>query len=297
MGMDSLRRHFGPANVVGLLRQQSEDFEMNIKHKTTPIEHWIVDGKAYRLATENDVGKGVYRTDAVNGLEHCIKPGTVPLTAYESGHEKPYVCVCRWKYAYVQDDSLLTPQRTPLPALGDGWFLLTAEDGEFKEGDKITSDSTLALGWLRLSKHPGYSIADWLERPSYAARYFGPAKDPATTLSTKPIDWTKPVRTKDGRAVRVLCTDGPGDYPVVGFVGHNTAPEQWTLDGEWIKDDIHENDLENVPQRIQREYWVNVYDGVETLFWYDTKKEADENGGQRFACVKITIDCEEGEGL
>lgn len=29
------------------------------------------------------------------------------------------------------------------------------------------------------------------------------------------IDWTKPVEMEDGRPVRVLCTDGPGMWPIV----------------------------------------------------------------------------------
>ena len=48
---------------------------------------------------------------------------------------------------------------------------------------------------------------------------------------TKPIDWSKPVRTKDGRAVRVLCTDGPGDYPVVGLAQYYPYPLTWTMQG------------------------------------------------------------------
>lgn len=32
------------------------------------------------------------------------------------------------------------------------------------------------------------------------------------------IDWTKPVRTKGDRLpVRILCTDAPGMFPVVGL--------------------------------------------------------------------------------
>lgn len=286
-----------------------------IIHKTEPLEHWIVDGKAYRLATEQDVGKTVLVADleipkrmSFPEIERTLEGIRDSQYRFEAGGTV-------WCYAYVQDDSLLQPnggvdlvefevKRTPVPALGDGWYLLTAEDGEFKEGDKVTSDSTLALGWLRLSKHPGYSIADWLERPSYAARYFGPAKEtePAaeveSTPITKPIDWTKPVRTKDGRAVRVLCTDGPGEYPVAGYIEGEMNPRSWSLNGQIHKRTPHSQyDLENVPQRIQREYWVNVYqNGLGTA--YETKYAAGEaRGTQCLACVKITIDCEEGEGL
>lgn len=189
-----------------------------------------------------------------------------------------------------------TKERTPVPVLGDGWFLLTAEDGEFNVGDKITADPKLIMGWMSLLEDPAYSIADWLGRSCRAARYFGPTKEPEP--ATKPIDWTKPVRTKDGRAVRVLCTDGPGSYPVAGYIAGDTNPRSWTLDGYF-----HINarditlDLENAPQRIQREYWVNVYkDRLGShCATQAIAEDVRENGC--IACVKITIDCEEGEGL
>ena len=97
-----------------------------------------------------------------------------------------------------------------------------------------------------------------LPLPYKYARIPRPQPQPAEP-PTKPIDWTKPVRTKDGRPVRVLCTDGPGDYPVVGFVDKCPAAQQWTLAGAWEKGSTHEKDLENAPQRIQREYWANIY--------------------------------------
>lgn len=227
MGMDSFRRYFGPANVVGLLRQQSEGFEMNIEHKTTPVEHWIVDGKAYRLANAEDIGKLCCRSDTCIG--EAIRYGQYELTGFEPGEERPYVFGIEWRFAYIQDDSLLTP--------------------------------------------------------------------PEATPPTKPIDWTKPVRTKDGRAVRVLCTDGPGECPVVGILDGVDGPECWHLSGSYFESFGDGRDLENTPQRIQREYWVNVYTGHigGQCKTQAIAKDMRENGC--LACVKITIDCEEGEGL
>lgn len=285
-----------------------------IIHKTEPIEHWIVDGKAYRLATQADVGRYVYRSD--RSIERAMEMKQEQLASVGVSNELRFVCHgFRWRYAYIQDDLPLQSnggvdlvefevKRTPVPALGDGWYLLTAEDGEFKEGDKVTSDSTLALGWLRLSKHPGYSIADWLERPSYAARYFGPAKEtePAaeveSTPITKPIDWTKPVRTKDGRAVRVLCTDGPGEYPVAAYIEGERNPRSWTLDGYFHINERHRTlDLENAPRRVKKTWWMNVFDDG-SFDHYETKELADSDRGRGiFACVPFPIDCEEGEGL
>ena len=100
-------------------------------------------------------------------------------------------------------------------------------------------------------------------------------------------------------------------------IEHRTEPvEHWIVDGkayrlETEKDlwkevyfddigDIRRYDLENVPpepKRIQREYWVNVYPkhiGEQCK----SKEIADDvREGGCIACVKIVIDCEEGEGL
>lgn len=274
---------------------------MNIEHKLEPIEHWIVDGKAYRLATEQDVGKEVYFDDY--GIEEAMSdPHCKTLTGITK-REKGFWFHSNvgWRFAYIQDDSLLTPQRTPVPALGDGWYLLTAEDGDIQPGDKICSSG--CNSWIYLPQGHEWPIGRWVAQGNRAARYFGPTEDaeiepgPTEEPTPKPIDWTKPVRTKDGRAVRVLCTDGPGGYPVVGFIGDNTCPDQWTLDGLFCVDERHALDLENAPQRIQREYWVNVYkDHVGGQCKTQAiAKDMRENGC--IACVKITIDCEEGEGL
>ena len=197
---------------------------MNIEHKLEPIEHWIVDGKAYRLATENDVGKGVI-VDS-NGIRGAMDwPAIGELVAVRDGHfvTKKFT----WKYAYIQDDSLLTPP----------------------------------------------------------------------TIEPKPIDWTKPVRTKDGRAVRVLCTDGPGEYPVVGFVDGDADPLTWTMGGQFLDDTTRKFDLENAPQRIQKTWWMNVFDDG-SFDHYETKELADADRGRGIlACVPFVIDCEEGEGL
>ena len=184
-----------------------------------------------------------------------------------------------------------TKERTPVPALGDGWFLLQ-DDEVIQKGDMVTSGGDYGYTEAVSSLGKTRPYCSGIVR---AARYFGPAKEPEP--AAKPIDWTKPVRTKDGRAVRVLCTDGPGDYPVVGFVdGYNRAGA-WALTGKNADIPGRDFDLENAPQRIQREYWVNVYEN-RINSGYDTKEVANKFAAPgRLACVKITIDCEEGEGL
>jgi hypothetical protein len=43
-------------------------------------------------------------------------------------------------------------------------------------------------------------------------------------------------RTRDGRKARVLCTDAPGRYPVIGYVeeGSSILCEAWSASGEMV---------------------------------------------------------------
>lgn len=116
------------------------------------------------------------------------------------------------------------------------------------------------------------------------------------------ISMDKKYRTRDGRPVRVLATDARGDQPVVGLVWNieqdKEAVMRWSIDGLWspLSDEI-ELDLIEVKPRIKRTYWANVYRSHDCL--HSSRKEADEKAqaDSRLACVQITIDCEEGEGL
>ena len=89
-------------------------------------------------------------------------------------------------------------------------------------------------------------------------------------------------------------------YPVVGIVNGINMPKQWTAIGKFYMGMDSNYDLENIPpetKRIQIERWVNVYDEDE-LYWWPSKKTADKCAKKRrVACVKIVIDCVEGEGL
>lgn len=112
------------------------------------------------------------------------------------------------------------------------------------------------------------------------------------------IELGKTYRTRDGKEARVYATDHGTDVPIVGAI---------KIRGEWrvcrwfdtgLVSRLGENnvDLIEVKPRIKREVWVNVYrDGCGTP--WNTRAEADKHPGNRIACIPITIDCEEGEGL
>lgn len=121
------------------------------------------------------------------------------------------------------------------------------------------------------------------------------------------IELGKQYQTRDGRDVRIYAVDGGGRFPVHGAVKLNDGTwrqEEWTptgsyngeKDGHSLPNDL---DLIEVKPRIQREVWVNVYPDGQIM--HEQRKTADafsvDNTDRRIACVKLVIDCEEGEGL
>lgn len=115
------------------------------------------------------------------------------------------------------------------------------------------------------------------------------------------IDPAKKYRTRDGREVRIYAVDGNVDRPVHGAVLNKEGwyPMVWCRDGRWSSCARELGpDLIEVRPRIQREVWVNVYPSA-VMGCHCSKVGADgaATDGTRIACVKLVIDCEEGEGL
>ena len=67
------------------------------------------------------------------------------------------------------------------------------------------------------------------------------------------LDFTKPVTTRNGRAVRILCTDAPGVLPVIGIIDGLNGPTCWPLSGELST----MKSLINPP--VKRRGWINLY--------------------------------------
>lgn len=120
----------------------------------------------------------------------------------------------------------------------------------------------------------------------------------------KPIDFTKPIRTRDGRAVEILTTKARGLYPVIGNVEGEKGTDSWKVDGSTYHSDAPAPiDLVNVPQKYR--VWANCYrpigidgDTLEgaTLRAHDSRKSADVfKGHDRVACIEIEF--AEGQGL
>lgn len=111
------------------------------------------------------------------------------------------------------------------------------------------------------------------------------------------IELGKQYKTRDGREVRIYAVDGGGHKPIHGAIreGDGWFAASWLQGGVGA---LHINSLIEVKPRIKREVWVNVYPGPIVCELRHTKADADEDAMRnRIACVKLTIDCEEGEGL
>lgn len=117
------------------------------------------------------------------------------------------------------------------------------------------------------------------------------------------IDKNKQYRTRDGREVRIYATDAGGEFCVHGailFPNGRWEQRQWPITGKIGDAILAAAELVEVRPRIQREVWVNVYPDGRFGQLFKTKAEADAClycKDPRIACVKLTIDCEEGEGL
>jgi hypothetical protein len=111
------------------------------------------------------------------------------------------------------------------------------------------------------------------------------------------ISMDKKYRTRDGREVRIYALDGISPSPVHGafLTIDGWATCNWTKTGEKFLVGESFIDLVEVKPRIKRTVWLNVYAREDRP---STKKQADEHAfDTRLACVRVEIDCEEGEGL
>lgn len=106
------------------------------------------------------------------------------------------------------------------------------------------------------------------------------------------------VVTRDGREVRIICTDAKGDEPIIALVYNNISEEKnvytYNRDGYFYKDKDSCLDLFFAP--IKREGWVNVYKGVIEYVGkriYQSKEEAIKNKVSDNYITTIKIEWEE----
>lgn len=94
---------------------------------------------------------------------------------------------------------------------------------------------------------------------------------------------SRKVVTRDGRNVRILCTDAKGNYPIVALI--ETLDDsiefvnKFKKDGHFLNNDdnISNLDLFFVPEKHER--WVNLYKEDDNIYTsmdtFKTKEEAE----------------------
>lgn len=99
---------------------------------------------------------------------------------------------------------------------------------------------------------------------------------------------SKKVVTRDGRNVRIICTDAKGGYPVVVLIEEQYSNREsvytYTKNGCWSISDIENiNDLFFVPEK--HEGWVNIFESVDDGHRYvghdcifESKEKAEKYG-------------------
>lgn len=106
--------------------------------------------------------------------------------------------------------------------------------------------------------------------------------------------------TKDGRSVRIICTDKVGRWPIVALISDNGEEiiGSYTTDGKKYipKAEVSLNDLFFAPKK--KEYWINIYEDSYgspcTGTFYETEEEALVNKSTALTYLKtIKVEREE----
>ena len=106
------------------------------------------------------------------------------------------------------------------------------------------------------------------------------------------------VITRDGREVRIICTDAKGDEPIIALVYNNIREEEnvytYNRDGYFYKNNDSCLDLFFAP--VKREGWVNLYKdrngAYPSNFIFETEKRAKEVIGEKHTTYLTTIKIE-----
>ena len=90
------------------------------------------------------------------------------------------------------------------------------------------------------------------------------------------------VVTRDGREVRIICTDAKGDEPIIALVYNNIRDEEnvYTYDKDGLFYKNNDSCLDLFFDTIKREGWINIYKDNITTFTsskiHQTEKQAKE---------------------
>ena len=95
---------------------------------------------------------------------------------------------------------------------------------------------------------------------------------------------SRKVVTRDGRPVRIICTDRKGATPIIALVNDGLSEElghAFYSDGKIFSDEDNELDLFFAPEK--HEGWINIYADINDNSHpgnhiFESKEEAEEEG-------------------
>ena len=110
---------------------------------------------------------------------------------------------------------------------------------------------------------------------------------------------TRKVVTRDGKNVRIICTDAKGDYPVIGLIrslDNEDYPWRFRMDGAILENEENENDLFFDVEK--KEGYINLYrsklgiSSHQTSFGILSKEQAESEAAEYpddfIATAKVT---------
>jgi hypothetical protein len=116
------------------------------------------------------------------------------------------------------------------------------------------------------------------------------------------IDASRTYRTRDGREARILCTDAPGDYPVIALVRGVSDPTQYSpvrrfADGStWPPSGVTGKPFESGDDLIEVKPEITRWIVCDSTYGYDAQAEAREAADWNGAAV-VSVTFRPGDGL
>ena len=109
---------------------------------------------------------------------------------------------------------------------------------------------------------------------------------------------TKKLVTRDGRNVRIICTDAKTYYPIIALAEHTDGTTEQCLssikNGKYFDTRSRGEDLFFAPEK--HEGWINLYKNEDGISWispnYFKSKEEAEKEGKAYTCSVTTIKIE-----
>lgn len=115
------------------------------------------------------------------------------------------------------------------------------------------------------------------------------------------IEEGKPYMTKNGCRWHAYGFHAGGEYPIHG-AWQDPKNMRWYISA-WAADgkncETQKLDLVPAPREFARERWINVYEWEETMHLDKWRANAAAGSAdtKRLACVRVMIECREGDGL